>query len=306
MIELRGDGRTLIGTAVAYNDSARVVSPAHGIVNEVIAPGAFSIGDGVVLELEHRRDTPLAMTPGALQLHDSREALTLEARLPHTAAAEDAILGIQQGRFNGLSVDMTVTREQVAGDFRTVEAATLHRVAIVRVPAYGKSRAEVRQSIGQLRSEIPANTRLACECHRGDANEVEFTGNALARALDAIEDQDRELLAFFGRTAVASRKAGTLLLNRRRDGSLDVDVSLPDNTIGADIRELAEDVPLLVRPVFDQDQSDVTERDGLALYSSVYIRNLIIGPSIADQGWAAAIFAAARTARRSYRGAVWL
>ena len=293
MNELRASGRTLTGVAVRYGDAARVFDPTRGqMVTERIERGAFQPLGAVVLELEHRRDRPVAMLPGALTLTDTDAALEIRAELPETSDADAILAGVQSGMLRGLSVDMRVDADRLDGDTRVIERATLNRVAVVRRGAYPRSKPELRNAIGTIRGAIPSGVRLACECHRSaDTDEIEIVGDALWRSIEQAEDEDREILAYYGKRAIASRKRGTLGFRLGRNDTVEVDVDIPDTETGDDIRETSEAVDLLVRPLFDPERSEYTETGGVGRYSFMWVRAFIVGPTIADGGWDAATFA---------------
>ena len=308
MNELRADGRTLTGVAVRYGDTARVIEPRSGrMVTERIAAGAFQPLGHVVLEMLHRRDNPVTMTP-LLELDDSAERLALRAEIPHSAEGDALLEGVNAGQLSGLSVDMQVLEDDLRDGQRIVQRAALQRIAAVPLGAYPTT-VETRQAIGTLTSTIPFGVQLDCECHRSsdaDTLTVEFDDGAF----DAALDSDRRFVASAGdfkTEALGSTEFDTLRMRKTRNG-LEISLDLPDTQAGRDLRELTDAVPVLIRPLFNQDRSEYDESDGVARYRSLYLRAFLVGTTSADGGWTAAAFTAARAARRSLdlRDAVWL
>ena len=78
-IELRADGRTLVGAAVRYGD----VSPSH---RERFEPGSLTVSPDLAPCLGHRTGRVLAYGQD-VQVEDRADALIVSAHLPRTAAA---------------------------------------------------------------------------------------------------------------------------------------------------------------------------------------------------------------------------
>lgn len=132
--ELRLEGRLLRGVAVRYGDVAKL---PWG-VSERIASGAFDSSD-VILNVMHDRSRPLARTGGGLRLSDSPSELRIEADLPETREAEDALALIRSKVYRGLSVEFVARKEAQEGRTRIIERAKLVGVALVDTPAYPDS-----------------------------------------------------------------------------------------------------------------------------------------------------------------------
>lgn len=141
MIELRVQGRRLLGTVVRYG------APGEG-GSEQFAPGAFRDGLGdVLLNVQHRRDRPLARFPGTMVLTDGPEALTMEAVLPETRDGDDALSLVKARVLVGLSVGFVALSERWERDVRIVERATLDHVAVVDRPSYPDSVVDARAGV---------------------------------------------------------------------------------------------------------------------------------------------------------------
>lgn len=294
--ECRAVGRTLTGPALVYGD----VSAAH---RERFEPGAFSDLDSRTrwLDIEHDRTRLLAWTAGGgLELRDTDDGLIVKAELPKTPLHDGVLRRVQDGSLSGFSIEFHPVEERRESGIRVVTKAELDGVAVVRDPSYGQSRAEVRaKSAFRLSGRIPINKPLTCRCHRGTCDRVRFTETAFD---DAIAGDD-EILLITGEfeSALASKAKGTLTLRRTKD-AVEVDAGLPDTVASADLAAKSGAVNLLVRPVFDQQLSDFTEADGVATYTKVHVKAVLVGASNVE-GWPAATVRG-KSARRSARG--WL
>ena len=141
VVSLRVQGRRLLGTVVRYG------APGQGGM-EQFAPGAFVGGlDDVLLNVQHRRDRPLARYPGSMTLTDGAEALTMEAAMPETRDGDDALTLVKARVLVGLSVGFVALSERWERDVRIIERATLDHVAIVDRPSYPDSRVDARAGV---------------------------------------------------------------------------------------------------------------------------------------------------------------
>ena len=136
-VELRQEGRTLSGVAIAYGSEAKIRS-----FRERFNAGAFGDVSGldVILNRQHDRARPLARTGGGgLELRDSAERLEIAADLPETRGADDVLTLVGAGILRGLSLEFVAIRETWQGNLRTILRATLRGVGIVDRPAYPDS-----------------------------------------------------------------------------------------------------------------------------------------------------------------------
>ncbi len=231
MGELRATGRLVEGIALAYSDQAAVWHPREQrIVTERVQPGALSFGDGVLLELEHHADNPLAMPP-VLQLEDSPTALRFRAELPSSPEADAAIAAIHTGRLSGASIDFRVTREQLDGDQRTIQAAVLDRIALTDRPAYRSSSTELRIDqlgisgrinyealavIGMGQDADPAAQNA--ERRRGSTRKRRIARNAFGRTLRIPRNEVNLTLGKSLDQTIATRSSGALQLRETAQG----------------------------------------------------------------------------------------
>ena len=144
--ELRysGEGRTLAGVALTYNTEA--VLPWGRELFESRAFGDVSLKD-VILNVQHQRVTPIARTGGGgLSLFDSDTELTIEAKLPETVAAQDALVNVRAKILRGLSIQFFAVRESFEGGLRRIHEAILGHIGLVDEPQYSDSEVAIRMA----------------------------------------------------------------------------------------------------------------------------------------------------------------
>lgn len=300
--------RRLRGTVVHYDTPARI----NGQFSESIRAGTF--GDvtklDLVLNLQHERPKALARTGGGgLTLRDFQDRLELEAILPETTIANDALEMVRGRILRGLSVEMRRVMDTWEGNNRTIHSATLSAIGLVDSPAHVGSIVEQRGRGGgggggrggrggglgdgrvipqfvqsKLYGLIPLSEALQCQCHKGKGDQISFDPGAFDEALAGTQ----EILAVKGEFlhALASRKKGSLRMQKQEDG-IGFELDLPNSEAARDLIGQMETTNILGRPIFDPEGSIFVERNGIAHYSKVKMRGIILGASDADQGWAA-------------------
>ena len=136
----------LSGTVIRYGDVA--VLPFG---KEIIDAGAFGdvASSDVILNRQHDRGKPLARTGegGGLALVDSPVELRLQADLPETDTAREAITLVRSGVLRGFSVEFRALSEYTRDRILHVESAQLVGVALVDRPAYPDSQVLRHQEI---------------------------------------------------------------------------------------------------------------------------------------------------------------
>ena len=248
-------------------------------------------GADVLLNVAHDRGRPIARTGGGgLALADSAEALTIRADLPVTREADDALALVRAGVLRSLSIEFRAAAERMEGAVRVIERATLAAIGLVDTGAYPGSTVEARRRKGStpnpwLKAQWAARKAGACDCQGPGVESVVFEPGAWADTLAS----DREVLAVAGdyTKAVASRTRGTLELAERDDGGLDIALTraAADTPAGRDLADMAKAVPITVRPILDNDQSDFTDADGVRTFTKAYLRAVLIKPSDRPDGW---------------------
>ena len=132
------EGRTLTGTVMRYGEIAQ---GDYG--PEKLLPGALEFSD-VILNVQHKRDRPLARTPDTLVLTDTAEALTLSAELPETRECTDTLELVKQRVLRGLSIEFKVKKQHFKAGVRVIEKAALSGIGVVDTAAYASAAVEAR------------------------------------------------------------------------------------------------------------------------------------------------------------------
>ena len=134
------DARTVSGVAVRYGNKASIA----GRFSEEIRQGALDLQD-VVLTMQHARQMPLARTDGGgLRFSENGSVLSVEAKLPRTQLADDALVLIESHVLRGFSLEMFVREEKWSerNRHRTILKAKVPRLSLVDSPAYPESTIE--------------------------------------------------------------------------------------------------------------------------------------------------------------------
>ena len=279
--EFRVAGRTLAGPALVYGD----ISPEH---RERFLPGAFGPAPRAPLNIQHDR-AMMILKAGAYALEDSPRALEVRAELPADSAA---IKLVQRGALNGFSIEFKAVRESREGAMRVIERAVLVGVAVVDLPSFPGSVAEVRARggrggrLGSVRGRIPANKRVECRCGPGDCTEALFESGALDGTMD--RKRQRDVLAVVGEyaNAIGSAKRRSVRFWGDRDGGLNVAVDIPNTERGRALIETMDTAAdVYARPVIDADASDFVREGALIRYKDAEVRGVTIGATDAADGW---------------------
>ena len=280
-VELRAEGRCLIGPAVRYGD----ISPSH---RERIEPGAFAPLDARTrwLDYNHENDRCIAWTGGGgLELVDTPDALEVRATLPEIPLANLALEEVRGGRMRGLSIEFRSRKETRDAGIRVIQQAHLAGVGLVASPSYQQSVVESRARLGRsLRSRIPARKKLSCKCSGAACDFAEFADEAVTEMLDsAFETAERDIIAAWGNYTqpLASRSAGTL----RRFGTDSIEIDLPDSPAGQAVIAARDAAGIVVRPHIDRAAAEVSEVGNVAHYRKAPVRAFIVSSTDARQGW---------------------
>lgn len=152
-LEIRSDGRTVVGLAVPFNAATEIGSPM-GTYVETFRAGAFARtiaerGDRVkFLALHNDQQMPLGR---ATVLREEARGLVAELRVSKTAAGDEALALINDGALDALSIGFTPVRDQWTSDRSSVDRleVRLHEISIVNAGAYAGAR------VLAVRSETP-------------------------------------------------------------------------------------------------------------------------------------------------------
>lgn len=158
-LEIRGDGRTVVGLAVPF-DRPAAIRDASGTYSEVFRRGSFARtiaerGDKVKFLAQHdRRSLPLGR---ARVLREDASGLYAEFRVSKTAAGDEALELIRDGALDALSIGFRPIRDQWAADRSEVQRleVRLDEVSAVAFPAYDGA------LIASVRSDLPFISREA-------------------------------------------------------------------------------------------------------------------------------------------------
>ena len=240
-LELRADGRRLVGAAMRYGAEAHVVLPDGRAVVESFRPGAFAgwLADGgsTSLNLAHDRTLTLASTDaGTLELQDGREELRMVATLPDGAAFDDALALVADGSLRETSVEFRAVADRIEAGRRTVHAAALPAISVVPAGAYGAAgTVEIRARGAGVGGRVHYD-RNRVTADRGRRRKQRIRPGAFRHAL---RDPDREITLQIGDDAGAvlgSRKAGSLTL---QDGPAGLDFEVPRLPSTTAVRDFA-------------------------------------------------------------------
>ena len=291
--EISSEGRTLEGDAIVYGD---VATFPWG--RERIQSGAFGDVGDVILNRQHQRTTPIARTGGGgLTITDSPQALSIRADLPAGVAAADETLALVRSKvLRGLSVEFFSRLDHIEGDMRVIQKADLVGISVVDSGSYPASLVSARAAAMQtrarsgrtLRSKIPANVNLACQCSGAACKFARFAQSAIDEMLDTafakVEGEiGKETIAAWGNfeNPLASVSRRTL----RRSGKYGIDIDVPDSLAGDALLSAQEDAGIIVRPFLDAAESVSTIDGDVAVYSVARARAFIVSSSDQRSGW---------------------
>ena len=273
------DGRVLSGVVMRYGEIA-TGAPRP----ERFDPGAFRFpDDGVILNVQHDRNRPLARTPDTLILKDTVAALELRAELPETREGTDTLELVRSRVLTGLSVEFRAVKEHFEAGVRVITEALLSGVAVVDRSAYSGSVVEARRIPGfRMSYKVPYDKKLRCECCTKASN-VRFKKGSLD---DVADGENGDVLAVSGnyKGALASRKRGSLR-PKKTDNALVVEMDIADTQSGRDLIAQADDVDILARPIVDFNKSTFTVEGDTAVIERAHVRGFTLGSTDAVEGW---------------------
>ncbi len=153
-LELRaaddGGPGIIAGPLLVYGDVAQV----YGMEESIEARAFGHLGEAdIIARYMHDRRQPLARTTaapgvGQLVLRDSPERLDVEIRLLDTQRGHDVAREVEAGVLQGLSPEFVPVRWRVQNRSRVVHTqGRLVGIGVVDIPAYPRSRAEVRHEL---------------------------------------------------------------------------------------------------------------------------------------------------------------
>jgi HK97 family phage prohead protease len=137
VLEVRDDGRTLVGCAIPYGVETRI-----GRYVESFAPGAFSDAGTHTLTAQHPRDGAELPIGHSVELRDEADGLHGAWRVSDTETGNTVLTLVRDGVPLGLSIGFVPGVDTWNRDRTHVVRvrATLDHVAVVRAPAYPDAR----------------------------------------------------------------------------------------------------------------------------------------------------------------------
>ena len=295
-LNFRVQGRTVSGTALRYGDVADM-----GRFREMFVSGAFRPIGSVALNLQHDESRVLAKTGNGLVLADGPRSLEVRAEL--SGKAEHEL--VRRGVLRGFSIEFRAKNQRYEGGTRIIESAELTGIALCDEPAYPESIAEARRARGTgktarlkagrvLRSTIPYNTALACEClKRGGgaacipvARFSKVAGDAMSDAINSALAEARDILTVASTYSrpLASASKGTLRATSTAD-ALEIEVDLPSGPLGDEVVAAHSAAGIVARPLIDFDRSEFTDGPDGRSYTKPWLRAILIGSTDAKSGW---------------------
>ena len=117
----------MIGVLMTYGERA-------SDRDEVFLDGALYWEDkGIVIDDSHDRHAPIVRVVPYLEGNQVK----VDHKMPDTQRGRDAIVGVREGLYRGLSVAFRSEQERWRGPLREVRRAKLIRAGLVDDPAYG-------------------------------------------------------------------------------------------------------------------------------------------------------------------------
>jgi Escherichia/Staphylococcus phage prohead protease len=153
IIELRSEGRKLLGYAAKFGVEARIAD-----FTESIRAGAFAAslrsGADVLALVDHDATKVLARTKsGNLKLAEDATGLAFELSVPDTQAGRDVLALAERGDLGGMSFGFIVPKDgdRWQGNKRELVAVDLREVSVVSAwPAYPQTTVAARMRTPRL------------------------------------------------------------------------------------------------------------------------------------------------------------
>ena len=143
-LELRSDGRTLVGIAVPFSTWTEI-RDLYGTYEEQVLRGAFA---RTIAERGPSRVKFLAQHDSAafpigrtISLREDVNGLSAEFRVAQTPRGDEALQLVKEGALDGLSIGFRPVRDSWSADGtqRTILEAALAEISLVNFPAYEKA-----------------------------------------------------------------------------------------------------------------------------------------------------------------------
>ena len=162
-IELRVEGRKLVGRAAPFNTPTQI-----GDFVETIAPSAFAetLAEqrDILCCADHDMSRVLGRTKsGSFRLQETADALTFELDVPDTQLGRDMLTMAARRDLGGVSIGFTIPAggDEWRGNQRTLRRVTLHEVSLVSShPAYPTTTVSARSAALAGRSDFARRLAL--------------------------------------------------------------------------------------------------------------------------------------------------
>jgi HK97 family phage prohead protease len=144
-LEVRDDGRTLVGLAVPYNTPTRI-----GSYVEEFTRGAFATADPTRVPVLAQHDHQSLPIGRALSLTETDQGLSVELHVSDTQFGNDVLTLVRDGALTGLSIGFRPVRDQwnPTHDHVVRQLVDLVEVSAVPFPAYDTARIAAVRSEG--------------------------------------------------------------------------------------------------------------------------------------------------------------
>jgi hypothetical protein len=150
-IELRAEGRRLVGYAARFDTRVAVADFTESIARGAFAETLAGVADVVAL-VDHDRGRLLARTrSGTLRLAEDDAGLRFDLDVPDTQLGRDTLALVERGDMGGASFGFVVSRggDRWEGRSRTLMKVQLRDVSLVSAfPAYPETSVSARSQGG--------------------------------------------------------------------------------------------------------------------------------------------------------------
>lgn len=162
-VELRAEGRKLIGRAAPFNTPTKI-----GDFTETIAPGSFaeSLAENrdIIMIADHDMSRVLGRTKsGTLRLQEAADGLQFELDVPDTALGRDMLTMAARRDLGGCSIGFNIPAggDEWRGTHRTLKRVSLVEVSLVSsFPAYPTTHVTARSAGSAVRCDLARRIAL--------------------------------------------------------------------------------------------------------------------------------------------------
>jgi HK97 family phage prohead protease len=200
-----GDGNTMSGYPIVYNEPAEIDSLWEGTFTETIAPGAVTKtlkerGSQVQVLFNHGMDPQLGDKPlGVPKIQrEDKDGLYVEVELDHASSVQEEIVPrLRSGSLAGMSFRFSVVDEEWNEDKteRTIKELKLYEYGPVTFPAYQATTVGIRSlaDYNEFKKEAARTITQAEPTLKGAGNaELTAASTSLKEAKERLERSGRE------------------------------------------------------------------------------------------------------------------